>query len=154
MNNTKNTPSHRKHANSQCNCDQCKQFDYANTAVLSPVAAQPACLSVVEWIDAVDSEMWERYDYYMVSPRKSIPIQKERKVKYANPTTASHRKHANPDCNCRHCKQFDYANTTALVAREQSSPYADIELVEAIDSETWERYSYYMPAAQEPLSAS
>src|SRR5436305_7937488 len=89
---TSNTPSHRKHANSQCNCRQCKQFDYANTVILSPVE-QPSCLAVVEWVGAVDSETCERYDYYMVSPRKPIPIHKERKVKYAITTTQSYRKH-------------------------------------------------------------
>ena len=153
MKDTSNTPSHRKHANSQCNCRQCKQFDYANTVNLSPVE-QPSCLAVVEWVGAVDSETCERYDYYMVSPRKPIPIHKERKVKYAITTTQSYRKHANPQCNCRQCKQFDYANTVNLSPVEQPSPYADLELVEAIDSETWERYSYYMPSSHEFMPVS
>src|SRR5204863_1978131 len=95
-----NTPSHRKHANSQCNCRQCKQFDYANTVNLSPVE-QPSCLAVVELVGAVDSETCERYDYYMVSPRKPIPIHKERKVKYALTTSKLYRKHDNKQCTSR-----------------------------------------------------
>jgi hypothetical protein len=59
MNYTKDIPAHRKHSNTQCNCRQCKQFDYADTSVLS-----------VELIRAIDSETWERHYYCMPASRK------------------------------------------------------------------------------------
>jgi hypothetical protein len=64
--------------------------------------------------------------------------------------TPLHRQHTNIHCNCHQCKQFDYANTTALSQSEQSSHSAVVELIQAIDSETWERYNYYILSPRQP----
>ena len=58
--------------------------------------------------------------------------------------TLLHRKHANVQCSCHHCKRFDHANTTTLDQPEQLPHPAVIELIQAIDSETWERYNYIL----------
>src|SRR5437764_12606254 len=74
---------------------------------------------------------------------------KEHKVNYIN-ITPLNRKHSNIQCNCHHCKQFDYANTTALSQLEQPSGLAVVELIRAIDSETWERHNHYMLSPRKP----
>jgi len=97
---------------------------------------------VVEF-GAIDSETWERYNYYVISPRKPTPIQKEHMVKCMS-DIPSRRKHPDIQCNCHQCKQFDYANTAIFTSSEQPPPFAVAEQVRAIDSETWERYNYYV----------
>ena len=75
MNYTSTTPIHRKHSNVQCNCHLCKRFDYADT-VVAPQQEQLPRFGVVELIRAIDSETWERHDYYMLSSRKPGPYNK------------------------------------------------------------------------------
>lgn len=68
VNDTPDIALHRKHANIECNCHQCKQFDYAKTSTLAQTEQLPHP-AVIEFIQAIDSETWERYNY-MFSPRK------------------------------------------------------------------------------------
>jgi hypothetical protein len=69
VNYTNVTPLHRKHINTQCNCHQCKQFDYAGTAALSQLE-RPSRFVAIELLRAIDSETRERHDYFMLPPRK------------------------------------------------------------------------------------
>lgn len=70
MNYTNNVPAHRKHANIQCNCRQCKQFDYADTTVLA-LLGQPSGSAAVELMRAIDSETWEHHYHYMPVSRRT-----------------------------------------------------------------------------------
>jgi hypothetical protein len=70
MNCTNDTPLRRKHSDSQCNCHQCKQFDYADTTILTLLEQLPRS-SAVKLLQAIDSETWERHYYFMLSPRKA-----------------------------------------------------------------------------------
>ncbi len=75
MNYTKNTTLDRKHPNIQCNCRQCKQFDYADTSVIQ-LLGKPPRFGAVELIRAIDSETWERHYYYMSASRTPRPYNK------------------------------------------------------------------------------
>ena len=61
-----------------------------------------------------------------------------------------HRTHANIQCNCRQCKQFDYADTSVLPPLGQLSRIGGFELLRTIDSETWERHCYHIPVSSKP----
>ena len=75
MNLTNSTPLHRKHSNILCNCRHCKQFDYADTAILPPLE-QPSRFVVVELIRAINTETGKRHDYCIVPSQKSRPYNK------------------------------------------------------------------------------
>ena len=65
----------------------------------------------------------------------------------------SDRKHTNVNCNCRHCKQFDYAKTATLPQSSQAPRLPVIEFIQAIDSETWDRYNYILaPKKPQPYN--
>jgi len=76
MNYANDTHLHRQHSNVQCNCRQCKQFDYADTAVLPPLG-QPPRLVAVELVRTIDSETWERHSYYMPTSRPYNKYQRD-----------------------------------------------------------------------------
>ena len=75
MNCTNDTPLHRKHSNIQCNCRQCKRFDYADTTLLPSLARRPR-FGGFELIRAIDSETWESHHYYIRTSRRSEPYNK------------------------------------------------------------------------------
>jgi len=63
-------------------------------------------------------------------------------------SAASQRPHAQRECHCRECKEFDYAQTALIlrhVLRREYLQTPTYEVLTAIDSETGERVNYLWP---------